>query len=139
MTSAPDPRNPDPHDSAVPGPDGRDSAVPGPDGRDPDGRDPQGRDPQGRHPGRGLWDATAPAAPDSAAHDPDTPGLNLFDLDPRDLEHGRPAYPGAPASAPSFEDEIAAAVRYERGLAVKALVALYLVALVLAFRVYFFG
>jgi hypothetical protein len=52
---------------------------------------------------------------------------------------GRPAFPGAPPSAPSFDDEIDAAVRYEKGLAVKALLAIALVALVLAVRVYFFG
>jgi hypothetical protein len=52
---------------------------------------------------------------------------------------GRAAFPGAPPSAPSFDDEIDAAVRYEKGLAVKALLAIALVALVLAVRVYFFG
>lgn len=51
----------------------------------------------------------------------------------------REAYPGAPASAASFDDEIDDAVRYEKGLAVKALLAIVLVALVLALRVYFFG
>jgi hypothetical protein len=50
-----------------------------------------------------------------------------------------PPYPGAPASAPSFDDEIKAAVRYEKGLVVKAVVAIALVAVVLALRVYFFG
>ena len=49
------------------------------------------------------------------------------------------AYPGAPPSAPSFEREIQDAVEYERGLAVKALLALCLVALVLVVRVAFFG
>jgi hypothetical protein len=49
------------------------------------------------------------------------------------------AYPGAPPSAPSFEEEIGDAVRYERGLAVKALLALALVAVVLLLRVLFFG
>ena len=51
----------------------------------------------------------------------------------------REAFPGAPPSAPSFDDEIHDAVRYEQGLAVKALLALALVAVVLALRVYFFG
>jgi hypothetical protein len=51
----------------------------------------------------------------------------------------QPPYPGAPASAPSFDDEINAAVRYEKGLVVKAVVAIALVAVVLALRVYFFG
>jgi hypothetical protein len=50
-----------------------------------------------------------------------------------------PAYPGAPPSAPSFEDEIEDAVEYERGLAVKALLSVALVALVLVLRVAFFG
>jgi hypothetical protein len=50
-----------------------------------------------------------------------------------------PAYPGAPPSAPSFEDEIDTAVEYERGLAVKALLSIALVALVLVLRVAFFG
>jgi hypothetical protein len=49
------------------------------------------------------------------------------------------AYPGAPPSAPSFQREIQDAVEYERGLAVKALLALGLVALVLVLRVAFFG
>jgi hypothetical protein len=51
----------------------------------------------------------------------------------------RPAYPGAPRSAPSFDDEIHAAVRYEKGLMIKALLAIALVAAILAARVYFFG
>jgi hypothetical protein len=51
----------------------------------------------------------------------------------------RPAFPGADPSAPSFDDEIRAAVRYERGLAVKAVLCIALVALVLTVRVYFFG
>jgi hypothetical protein len=49
------------------------------------------------------------------------------------------AYPGAPPSAPSFEDEIHHAIAYERGLAVKALLSIALVALVLVLRVAFFG
>lgn len=51
----------------------------------------------------------------------------------------RAAFPGAPPSAPSFEEEIHDAVEYERGLAVKALLAIALVALVLGLRVAFFG
>ena len=34
-----------------------------------------------------------------------------------------PPYPGAPPSAPSFEDEIETTTRYEKGLALKASVA----------------
>ena len=52
---------------------------------------------------------------------------------------GRAAFPGAPPSALSFDDEIDAAVRYEKGLAVKALVAIALVAVIIGLRVYFFG
>jgi hypothetical protein len=50
-----------------------------------------------------------------------------------------PAYPGAPPDAPSFDDEVEADVEYERGLAVKALLSIALVALVLVLRVAFFG
>jgi hypothetical protein len=46
--------------------------------------------------------------------------------------------PGAPPSAPSFQDEIDAAVSYEKHLFVKTLVAIALVAVILALRVYFF-
>jgi hypothetical protein len=38
-----------------------------------------------------------------------------------------------------FRDEVADAERYERGLAVKCVISLILVAIVLAARVYFFG
>jgi hypothetical protein len=51
----------------------------------------------------------------------------------------RTAYPGAPDEARSFDDEISAAVRYEKGLAVKALVAIALVAAILAVRAYLLG
>jgi hypothetical protein len=51
----------------------------------------------------------------------------------------RAAFPGAPPSAPSFDREIHDAIKYERGLAVKALLAIALVALVLGLRVAFFG
>jgi hypothetical protein len=64
---------------------------------------------------------------------------------PRDPAAQRPPS-GVPAPrqepavpALSFEDEIRVTVRYEKGLAVKALLAIALVAAVLAFRVYFFG
>jgi hypothetical protein len=49
----------------------------------------------------------------------------------------RPAIPRAPLPAPTFEDEIRAALSYERGLAGKALVAIALVAVVLAVRFLF--
>jgi hypothetical protein len=62
----------------------------------------------------------------------------------RDGQHPQPpaaeaAYPGAPPTAPSFDDEVEADVEYERGLAVKALLSIALVALVLVLRVAFFG
>lgn len=38
-----------------------------------------------------------------------------------------------------FEDEVSDAIRYERGLAVKCVACLLLVAVILALRVYFFG
>jgi hypothetical protein len=59
--------------------------------------------------------------------------------DPLPQPPAAPAFPGAPPSAPSFADEIDAAVSYEKGLAVKALVAVALVLLVLAVRIYFLG
>lgn len=49
---------------------------------------------------------------------------------------------GGPATAEQarvFEDEVRDAVRYERGLAIKCVAAVLLVAVVLALRVYFFG
>ena len=49
---------------------------------------------------------------------------------------------GGPATAEQiqvFEDEVRDAVRYERGLAVKCVACLLLVAVILALRVYFFG
>lgn len=52
---------------------------------------------------------------------------------------GRPAFPGAELAAPSFDDEIGSALSYEKGLAVKALLSLALVALVIALRMYFLG
>jgi hypothetical protein len=51
----------------------------------------------------------------------------------------RAAYPGAPDEARSFDDEISAAVRYEKGLAVKALAAIALVAAILAICAYLLG
>jgi hypothetical protein len=40
---------------------------------------------------------------------------------------------------PGFDDEIRSAVRYERGLAVKALLAIALVAVIIVLRQYVFG
>ena len=50
--------------------------------------------------------------------------------------------PRTPAEAEEqrvFREEVDDAVRYERGLAVKCVCSLLLVAIVLALRVYFFG
>ena len=49
---------------------------------------------------------------------------------------GRAAYPGAPPGAPSFEDEIETATRYEKRLVLKALLAIALVAVALLIRFY---
>lgn len=38
-----------------------------------------------------------------------------------------------------FEDEVSDAIRYERGLALKCVLCILLVAIILALRVYFFG
>ena len=49
---------------------------------------------------------------------------------------------GGPVTAEQaqvFEDEVGDAVRYERGLAIKCVAAVVLVAVILALRVYFFG
>ena len=54
---------------------------------------------------------------------------------------GAPAA-GGPVTAEQvgvFEDEVRDAVRYERGLAIKCVACILLVAVVLALRVYFFG
>ena len=45
----------------------------------------------------------------------------------------------AAAAAQVFEDEIRDAVRYERGLAIKCVACILLVAVILAIRVYLFG
>jgi hypothetical protein len=49
---------------------------------------------------------------------------------------------GGPVTAAQvsvFEDEVRDAVRYERGLAIKCVACILLVAVVLALRVHFFG
>jgi hypothetical protein len=47
--------------------------------------------------------------------------------------------PATPEQAGVFEDEVQDAIRYERGLAIKCVACILLVAVVLALRVYFFG
>ena len=61
------------------------------------------------------------------------------DRGPWRLRPGRTAFPGAPPRAPSFEDEVHAAVSYEKGLAGKAVVAIAIVAVVIAVRFLFLG
>ena len=71
-----------------------------------------------------------PLAPGRSGLEAPGPGL---------AARGRPAIPGASPAAPTFEDEVRTAVRYEKGLAVKALVAIALVAVVLTLRFLFLG
>lgn len=47
--------------------------------------------------------------------------------------------PPAAEQVQVFEDEVSDAIRYERGLAIKCVACILLVAVVLALRVYFFG
>jgi hypothetical protein len=49
------------------------------------------------------------------------------------------AFPGAPPSAPSFEDEIDTATTYERSLVGKALLAIAVCVLIVAIRAFFSG
>ena len=80
-----------------------------------------------------------PEQPPAASPDPPARPCPADPAPPRPPS-SLPAPRAEPAPpAPSFEDEIRATVHYERGLAVKALFSIALVAAVLAFRVYFFG
>jgi hypothetical protein len=49
------------------------------------------------------------------------------------------AGPVTAEQAQVFEDEVSDAIRYERGLAIKCVACILLVAVILALRVYFFG
>lgn len=49
------------------------------------------------------------------------------------------AEPVTAEQAQVFEDEVSDAIRYERGLAIKCVACILLVAVILALRVYFFG
>jgi len=51
----------------------------------------------------------------------------------------RAAFPGAPPSAPSFEEEIDTATKYERSLVGKALLAIAVCVLMVAIRAFFSG
>jgi hypothetical protein len=79
-----------------------------------------------------------PAAPGhghvAAGRSPDQQASSL-----PEATRGRPAFPGAPASAPTFEDEISTALSYEKGLAVKSLIAVAIVLIVVAIRIFFLG
>ena len=49
-----------------------------------------------------------------------------------------PREPPPGPSAPSYDDEVAAACRYERGLAAKALIAVAVVAVIVVMRILWF-
>jgi hypothetical protein len=51
----------------------------------------------------------------------------------------RPVQPPPPGVTEEFDSEIRSAVRYEKGLAVKAVIALAIVALVILIRLFFLG
>ncbi len=83
---------------------------------------------------------TVPSRGDDPPNPPAPPDGGIIGDGQPPPSRGEPeAFPGAPPSAPSFDDEIRRDVRYEQGLAVKALLAIALVGLVLALRVVFFG
>jgi hypothetical protein len=73
---------------------------------------------------------------------PDEPAVNGLAAFPA---AGQPAagrgaaFPGADVSAPSFDDEVDSAVSFEKRLVGKAVLAVALVLLVLAIRMYFGG
>jgi hypothetical protein len=70
------------------------------------------------------------------SHSPDQPPRGSHGgSSPREQHRpGRAAYPDAPPEAPSFEQEIETATRYEKGLVLKALLAIALVAVALLIR-----
>jgi hypothetical protein len=70
------------------------------------------------------------------SNEPSAAGLAAGDTAAGDLAAGGPS---AAEQAQIFEDEVGDAVRYERGLAVKCVFCVLLVAVILALRVYFFG
>jgi hypothetical protein len=71
---------------------------------------------------------------------PDRPGQpGQLDLPEQPVVGRRAAFPGAPPSAPSFEDEIDTATKYERSLVGKALLAIAVCVLILAIRAFFSG
>ena len=72
--------------------------------------------------------------PDHPENQPDQPGQP-----DRSLVSRRAAFPGAPPSAPSFEEEIGTATKYERSLVGKALLAIAVCVLIVAIRAFFSG
>jgi hypothetical protein len=69
---------------------------------------------------------------------PDQP-VDRLDLPDQPVVSHRAAFPGAPPSAPSFEDEIDTATTYERSLVGKALLAIAVCVLIVAIRAFFSG
>jgi hypothetical protein len=61
------------------------------------------------------------------------------DLPDQPVVSHRAAFPGAPPSAPSFEEEIDTATKYERSLVGKALLAIAVCVLIVAIRAFFSG
>jgi hypothetical protein len=62
-----------------------------------------------------------------------------LDLPDQPVVSHRAAFPGAPPSAPSFEEEIDTATKYERSLVGKALLAIAVCVLIVAIRAFFSG
>jgi hypothetical protein len=76
--------------------------------------------------------------PDQPEDQLDLPEDQL-DLPDQPVVSHRAAFPGAPPSAPSFEEEIDTATKYERSLVGKALLAIAVCVLIVAIRAFFSG
>jgi len=76
--------------------------------------------------------------PDQPEDQRDLPEDRL-DLPDQPVVSRRAAFPGAPPSAPSFEEEIDTATKYERSLVGKALLAIAVCVLIVAIRAFFSG
>ena len=76
--------------------------------------------------------------PDQREDQLDLPEDQLDRPDQPVVSH-RAAFPGAPPSAPSFEEEIDTATNYERSLVGKALLAIAVCVLIVAIRAFFSG
>jgi hypothetical protein len=79
-----------------------------------------------------------PDQKDQPEDQPDQPEDQL-DLADQPVVSRRAAFPGAPPSAPSFEEEIDTATKYERSLVGKALLAIAVCVLIVAIRAFFSG